>query len=188
MVGAQKQTVRRIVATALAAAALLACAGAPISVQFDREEDFSALRKFAWYPNRTAAQTEKRRRFPDQFAAADRALEMRLMERGFQKAPREVADFLVLFQLSLERRFDTRTVNEPYRMHGSEWEVNRVVTREETFEYKRGTVVVDVLDARSRRLVWRGSSSDALELDQVPSAEHVEKRVSEIVAKFPPTP
>lgn len=181
------RSARRTVTLALAIAALLACAS-PITVQFDREQDFSGLRKFAWYPSRTSAQTEKRRRFPEQFAAADRAVEMRLMERGFQKAPREVADFLVLFQLSLERRFDTRTVNEPYRMHGSEWEVHRVTTREETVEYRRGTVVVDVLDARSRRLVWRGSASSRFEIDQVPTPEHVATRVSEVLAKFPPRP
>jgi hypothetical protein len=63
-----------------------------------------------------------------------------------------------------------------------------VVTREETIEYKRGTVLVDVLDARSRRLVWRGSSSSRLDVDQVPTPERVEKRVSEILAKFPPKP
>lgn len=185
---AERHRTRAIAAAALAAATLLACISAPISVQFDREEDFSALRRFAWYPSRTPTQTEKRRRFPEQFAAADRAVEMRLMERGYQKVPLEAADFLVLCQLSLERRFDTRTVNEPYRMHGSEWEVHRVVTREETIEYKRGTVLVDVLDARSRRLVWRGSSSSRLDVDQVPTPERVEKRVSEILAKFPPKP
>lgn len=183
-----KRMTQRIAAALIAATALLACASPPISVQFDREEDFSALRRFAWYPNRTPAQTRKQGRFPEQFAAAERTVERGLMERGYQKVPRASADFLVLCQLSLERQLDTRTVNEPYRMGGSEWEVHRVVTREETIEYQRGTVLIDVLDARSRRLVWRGSASGRFEVDEVPSPDRVAKRASEILAKFPPSP
>lgn len=179
----------RWIAAALAATmAMMACATTPVTVEFDREEDFSALRTFAWYPNRSPAQTEKRRRYPDHFAAADQAVDRRLMETGYQKVPRASADFLVSYHMSLEHRLDTRTVNEPYRMGGSEWEVHRVVTREVTTEYKRGTVVVDVLDPHSRRLVWRGSASGRFEVEQVPTTEQVEQRVNEILANFPPRP
>jgi hypothetical protein len=171
-------------ATVLAAVALLACASQQISVAYDPDEDFSALRTFAWFPRETKTEAELAARYPKQYEATDRAIEKGLQEKGYSKAARGEADFLVLYHLSLERKLDTRTINAPYKGGTSEWEVHRTVPTEEVVEYAEGTLVIDVLDNRTRRLVWRGTARGRH--DGLPQAPYVERRVSEVLDRFPP--
>jgi uncharacterized protein (DUF924 family) len=171
-------------AAALAAIALLACASQQLSVAYDPDEDFSALRTFAWFPRETKIQAELAARYPKQYAAADRTIEKKLREKGYSNAARGAADFLVLYHLSLERKLDTTTINAPYTGGTSEWEVHRTVPTEQVVEYAEGTLVIDVLDNRTRRLVWRGTARGRH--DNVPQAHYVEQRVSEVLDRFPP--
>ena len=172
-------------AAVLAAVVLLACASQQLGVAYDPDEDFSALRTFAWFPRETKTQAENAARYPKQYEAADRTIEKRLQEKGYAKAARGAADFLVLYHLSLERKLDTRTINAPYKGGTSEWEVHRTVPTEQTVEYAEGTLVIDVLNDRTRRLVWRGTARGRH--DDVPQADYVEQRVSEILDRFPPS-
>jgi hypothetical protein len=102
-------------AAALAAVVLLACTSQQVSVAYDPDEDSSALRIFAWFPQETKTQAENAARYPRQYEAADRTIEKRLGQKGYSKAARGAADFLVLYHLSLERKLDTRTINAPYK-------------------------------------------------------------------------
>jgi hypothetical protein len=171
-------------AAALAAIALLACASQQLNVAYDPDEDFSALQSFAWFPQETRMQAENAARYPKQYEAANRAIEKRLQEKGYSKAARGAADFLVLYHLSLERKLDTTTINAPYTGGTSEWEVHRTAPAEQVLEYAEGTLVIDVLDNRTRRLVWRGTARGRH--DGVPQAAYVEQRVSEVLDRFPP--
>jgi len=172
-------------AAALAAVALPACASQQVSVAHDPDEDFSALQTFAWFPRETKTQAENAARYPKQYEAADLAIEKRLQEKGYSKAARGAADFLVLYHLSLERKLDTTMINAPYKGGTSEWEVHRTVPAEQVVEYAEGTLVIDVLDNRTRRLVWRGTARGRH--DGVPQADYVEQRVSEVLSRFPPS-
>lgn len=51
-------------------------------------------------------------------------------------------------------------------------------------EYQAGTLVVDMVDARTRRLVWRGSVQDAVG-NPARIAERLTKEAERIVEKFP---
>ena len=171
-------------ATVAAAVALLACATQPVGVAYDPDEDFSALRTFAWFPRETQTRAEFAARYPRHYEAADRTIERRLQEKGYSKAARGAADFLVLYHLSIERKLDVKTINAPYKGGTSEWEVHRTVPTEFVVEYAEATLVIDVVDRPTRRLVWRGTASGRH--DKVPSANYVERRASEVLAKFPP--
>ena len=129
-------------------------------------------------------QAENAARYPKQYEAANRAIEKRLQEKGYSKAARGAADFLVLYHLSLERKLDTTTINAPYTGGTSEWEVHRTAPTHEVVEYAEGTLVIDVLDNRTRRLVWRGTARGRH--SNVPQAHYVEQRVSEVLDRFPP--
>ena len=51
-------------------------------------------------------------------------------------------------------------------------------------EYDEGILVIDVLDVRTRRLVWRGTASRRLERD--PQVHQIEQSVASVLARFPP--
>lgn len=52
-------------------------------------------------------------------------------------------------------------------------------------QYTEGTLVIDLIDAGSRRLVWRGIANDATP-EPGKSTEQINKVVSETLQKYPP--
>ena len=52
--------------------------------------------------------------------------------------------------------------------------------------YKVGTLVVDLFDAKSKKLVWRGSASDTLSNKSDKNIKNLDKGVQKIFDHFPP--
>ena len=57
------------------------------------------------------------------------------------------------------------------------------------YHYKVGTLVIDVIDARHKRLVWRGPGERALGDSKTPERriEIVNATVNEVLGRFPPS-
>ena len=71
------------------------------------------------------------------------------------------ADFLVNHHVGIETGFDVRTVHSMHRYGRAGWRGGSVGHTVVT-EYERGTLLVDILHAPERRLVWRGTASARL--------------------------
>ncbi len=56
-------------------------------------------------------------------------------------------------------------------------------------EYLEGTLILDIVDDRNSKLIWRGWASGALDHDPRPDKVrmYVNKAVRKILEKFPPT-
>src|SRR5947209_1949977 len=55
-----------------------------------------------------------------------------------------------------------------------------------TENYKVGTLVVDLFDASSRNLIWRGSASDTLSDKSEKNIKNLDKGVQKMFDRFPP--
>ena len=55
-----------------------------------------------------------------------------------------------------------------------------------TDTYKVGTLVVDLYDAKTKQLLWRGSSSDTLSNNSNKNIKNLDKGVEKMFKKFPP--
>jgi len=53
-------------------------------------------------------------------------------------------------------------------------------------DYKEGTLVVDMFDANSKQLVWRGNAEDMLSGDPDKNEKKLDKAVVKMFKKFPP--
>jgi hypothetical protein len=55
-------------------------------------------------------------------------------------------------------------------------------------QYEEGTLVIDFVDAASRKLVWRGTGSGALESEPTPeeTTRGIDRAVAKILEQFPP--
>jgi Domain of unknown function (DUF4136) len=62
--------------------------------------------------------------------------------------------------------------------------VGEATTTTET--YKVGTLVVDLFDAKTKQLLWRGSSSDTLSNNSNKNIKNLDKGVQKMFKKFPP--
>jgi hypothetical protein len=55
-----------------------------------------------------------------------------------------------------------------------------------TENYKVGTLVVDLFDANTKKLIWRGSSSDTLSSNSGKNIKELDKGVQKMFDHFPP--
>jgi len=155
------------------------CAGPATTIRQDfiPGTDFSPYSTYAWIPNP-----------PARAAAVDALIDRRfrygveagLQDRGY--APSSPADpsFYVGYQLVLEETRDVQTVNEYW---GSTWRTpglyaGTTTTRTQNINYTTGTLIVDVFDAASHQLIWRGSAEGRL--DEAASPEQREARAAEV--------
>jgi uncharacterized membrane protein YgcG len=98
-------------------------------------------------------------------------------ERGYQ-AVEGTPDFYVAYYAGTGHLVDTRSSQRRYRAHGQQITTN-------TFVYPAGTIVVDVVDAQTDSLVWRGTGVATISKDPNDYARAIHQAVDEIVETFP---
>ena len=53
-------------------------------------------------------------------------------------------------------------------------------------DYKEGTLVIDLYDAKTKQLIWRGSAEDMVSNKAEKNEKNLEKGVAKMFKKFPP--
>jgi hypothetical protein len=113
------------------------------------------------------------------------ALERELAAKGLRAVPVEAADLVVAFNVSSRRASrvepfpDGIAVGWPRRWWHDHWDL--AYTR----VYTEGLLIVDLIDAKSRKLVWRGWTKDPLPESEDMSGV-VDHAVREILKNYPP--
>jgi hypothetical protein len=89
---------------------------------------------------------------------------------------------------------DHQTLNTFYDNFGGRWDWHRgegfgddfgtSTTTEET--YQVGTLVVDLFDTNSKKLIWRGSASDTLSDKSAKNIKNLDRGVEKMFDHFPP--
>ena len=175
----------RRIATATARAATLAlclllCAVAAsaqeVSTDYDHGADFTKYKTFAWGDNKGA---------PDGFA--DRRIKEAITQQLAAKGLREVTDgshdIRVVYQVGARDRTttvptatDTNWSNERWGDQGS---LSEQVFRE-------GRLVVDIVDAARKELIWRGTATDTISEDTAKNRPKIQKAVGKMFKQYPP--
>jgi hypothetical protein len=89
--------------------------------------------------------------------------------------------------VAMEITRNQQTLNTLYDGFGGGWRwggFGDVTTTTET--YRVGTLVVDLFDAKTKNLIWRGSSSDTLSNNAEKNTKNLDKGVHKMFAHFPP--
>jgi hypothetical protein len=158
---------------AVGALALSACATTGISSYAEHGTNVGQYRTYTWGPANVQTTGDPRldnnRFFQERVEAA---VESQLNARGFEKAP-EAPDLLVRYYASVEQQLNADGADRPY------------VACEDCrpFVFDAGTIVVDLIDARTRRLVWRGWAEGSID-GVIDNQAWMEKRVDEAVARI----
>lgn len=168
---------------------LSGCSSVTYVSDMDTQTDFSRYETFALYELPTRAGRETPRPAPNAIVAGriQRSVKGELMHRGLQAKPTAEADLLITYNIAL--RHGMRVYHggwgHPYRGcwgpgfyggWGSGYSSARVVTE--------GTLIIDVLDRSTRRMVWRGIADGAFKKPN-PSDQEVAKVVAGLLQSFP---
>ncbi|GAB3999379.1 DUF4136 domain-containing protein [Spirosoma daeguense] len=166
-----------------------------VAVDKSSKADFNKYKTFTWMDSDVKAGQNPV--YYNQLAteSVENTMSSVLQEKGL-KEDKSKPDLLVGYHFFVENK--TRTVSTPsssiygpylgwgrwgYRGWGpSWWGWSAPQYREEN--YKAGTLVVDMVDAKTRKLVWRGSVENALANPSRITAQ-LSREAERIVEKFP---
>ena len=160
------------------AALLLASASfaQQVKTDYDRSADFSQYKTYSWEKVQT----------PDPLWV-DRikeAVNAALTSKGL--TPVDSGGDVAI--VALEMTKNQSTLNTFYDGFGGGWRWgggfgNATTTVD---NYKVGTLVVDLFDAKSKQVIWRGSSSDTLSDKSDKNIKNLDKGVQKMFDHFPP--
>ena len=169
---------------------LSACSSVSYVTDWDTQKDFSGYQTFAWYelaamPDRGAPPAAPNAIVADRIR---RSVQGELGGKGLTAEAAAEADLLVTYHIALRQgmRVYHSGWGHPYRWGwgygwgggwGGGYSSARLVTE--------GTLIVDILDGSTRRLVWRGIADGAFKRPN-PSDEQVAKVVARMMQSFPP--
>jgi hypothetical protein len=174
--------VRPLVTVALSTALAVMTAGCStmtVTADHDFQVDFGAYTSFALFERpakeRRGAQMSD---LVDGRIASSVAAD--LSSKGLAAAAPNDADILVTFYTAVTRRV---VVNGGgwYGYRWRYWGGGMVSVN----SYPEGSLVIDVIDRRSRELVWRGVGAGAFS-KMNPTDEQVAKKVARVLRDFPP--
>ena len=147
---------------------------------WDRDADFAQYRTFSWLEQETPKAGSARvaqRRNPLLEKRIKSAVEEQLTSKGMVRVESD-ADLIVVYHTGRDDKIDIAEAG--FRYGYDYW---GTTGREiDVYRYEEGTLIVDLIDSRSKELVWRGSATGTIKDN--PTAEEVEKKLNEVTKKL----
>jgi hypothetical protein len=177
--------------------ALAGCSTMEINYDYDPKASFAGLKTYAWLDEPQKMTGDPR--IDDNTILRDRihtAVDAGLAARGFRKASKD-PDFLVAYHVSLDRRQSVQTLNSYYGYspgwgygYGASYRPGYWGGAPETYvyEYEEGTLILDVVDPKTKELMWRGSAQDEVNFKSTPEKDQTQlnEAVQGMLEHFPP--
>ncbi|HET7369230.1 MAG TPA: DUF4136 domain-containing protein [Gammaproteobacteria bacterium] len=183
-------------AALLAIAALAACATTP-QVEYSHQANFAGYHSFVWTPLKHATPVKNPvldSEILDQRVRA--ATVQTLLKHGYSQAPSaSQADFLVTYRTASEQQLRSNSgvrfgfgIGRPFwAPYDPYWRAAIYPFPYDIQSYQEGHLIIDIIDAQTQKLVWRGWTSAIVRPDNF-SDEAVNEMVNTILSRFPPTP
>lgn len=166
------------------AASVGGCASPKIGYDFDRSVNFSHYHAYAWIPG--AQESTGNRRLDNSLidARIRTAIDAQLRSKGYTAAANERPEFLVAYHVGMKDMIKGSSTQNYIgdRVHGT------YTTLSDIQPYKEGTLLIDIVDAGSKQLVWQGSALAEVEEGLTPKErdERINGIVRAMLSHFPP--
>jgi len=164
----------RFAALLLAAFAISSCATMGVSSYIERGTDMARYQTYGWAPAGSLSTGDPRLdNNPFFHGRIQSDVEKQLAARGFEKATAGTPDLLVHYHVSISQRID---LNGTDRKDGDCQDC-------QPFVFDAGTLLVDLVDARTNKLVWRGWAEDSMS-GAIDNQKFMEDKIDEAVLKM----
>ena len=173
------------------------CSSMTINTDRDPQAEFSELKTYQWVTSPTTQSGDPR--IANNALLDSRvksAVDRVLGQKGYQRLTNGGdPDFLVAYHATLDQKAQATTINEYYG-YAPGWigyDYGSALSgppgaRTYVYEYDEGTLLLDVVNPDTHKLMWRGSAIDRVNFKASPEAK--EKKINEAVSKmlkgFPP--
>ena len=170
----RRSTLSFMIASALAAAG---CATMNVSSHLERNVTFSDYVTYNWGPPDNLPVGDPRLDnnpfFRDHVMGA---VEKQLLAKGYEQAVTGQPDLLIHYHASVNQRLDVYQVDSQYGYcYGN--------CNPQVVDFEEGTLMVDIVDAKTNKVVWRGWAQDTMN-GIIDNQQRLEKQVDEGVTKM----
>lgn len=156
--------------------------GAKVRVDFDAEADFSSYETFQWKRSPRTLDEE----WPLIHSQIVRIVEAQLDKAGLREVDAD-PDLYVIYHAGKSSSLVVDTNQVGYDM-GPAWHWdpywNPWTGSAHLRSYKEGTLVIDLVDARQDRIIWRGTTEGMIPADRDALGRKIEVGVEKMVRKF----
>jgi len=163
---------------------MVGCAAVRTHIDKSLDANFSALATYAWLP----APVEGEKGYRDPNSEVDQlisdAIDHRFKALGYEKITEGEADFQVAYFVAVEKKkhviYDTGSYG-----YSSMFADNVYVHHVE-----EGSLVIDVMDPKSKKIIWQGSAKTELKKESTPQSRKtlVNQVVRSLLKHFPARP
>jgi hypothetical protein len=146
-----------------------------VKTDYDRNANFEQYKTYSWEQVKTQDPL-----FVDRIKNSVNAV---LAAKGWTQVGSGGDVSIVAIQITRNQQ----TLNTFYDGFGRGWRwggFGEATTTTET--YKVGTLVVDLFDTKTKKLIWRGVSSDTLSNNSDKNIKNLDKGVEKMFKQFPP--
>ncbi|WP_137222152.1 DUF4136 domain-containing protein [Shewanella sp. MEBiC00475] len=171
---------------------LSACSTLKSSSDFDPSVSFDQYKTYSWVANKNDVAGYHLDGLMDQRVRA--AIESQLSQKGFTKTDKKDADLLVNYITKVDKKINIDTFNSHYGYnpyYGPRWGWGGSLQTETTVrEYDVGTLMVDLVDNKTSKLVWRGTVADTVREQNTPEEriQIINNAISTVMMDYPPKP
>jgi len=169
--------------TAVCTVFFLAMVGAAfaqhVKTDFDHQANFSQYKTYSWQEIKPANSLWD--------ARIKNAVDAQLAAKGWTQLDNGGDVAIVAIKTTQTQR----TLQTFYDGMGGGWRwrgmggFGQSTTTEQ--DYKQGTLVVDLYDAKTKQLIWRGSAQDTLSDKATKNEKNLDKGVAKMFKAFPPS-
>ncbi|MEA2072034.1 MAG: DUF4136 domain-containing protein [Campylobacterota bacterium] len=168
------------------------CSTLKVNVDYDTEYDFTNQTKYAIvHSSKEGSNTLMNDRVKNAIRAS-------LEKKSYREVSEKEAELVFVFHVNVQQMSDIRS---DYQMVGySGYGYGRgfggygrgygtvMVERPSTYRWLEGSLVIDALNPKTNKIVWRGSANDELSRDSSTPDEktkYINEVVSKVMQKFP---
>jgi hypothetical protein len=101
-----------------------------------------------------------------------------LAAKGYEPVS-ESAELILHYHLVVESKSELRT--DPYGYYGPYWLRPRI----NTYQYNEGTLIIDIMEAKTNNLAWRGWATSIMDSDKNIKEDLIRNAVIEIFKQYP---
>jgi len=175
------EIMKQIIILLSAVALFVGCSTLKISRDYDDTFDFSKQKSFV---------VKHEEKVGEDSLLYDRiidSLESNLQAKGYKKSSKEEeADLIFVFHVNIQQKNDIQTNYQMmgfgmYRYGGA------AVSTTNTHNYEEGTLIIDALNPKNKKIVWRVTGIQEIKDNKTPQKrkENIDSAITKMMSTFP---
>jgi len=159
-----------------------------VSFNFDMTADFTKYKTYHWEKHPNSKDLDE-----ITMTQLGAAFDTELAKKGLTKKNDGNSDLAIVYQLAVKQEKELSTFSSGYGMGpgwGGSWYGGMSTSTSTTSVYTMtiGTLALDIYDASTKKLIWRGVATKTLDTDAKPEKKqkNMAKGAEKLLKKYPP--